>query len=211
MAQVGRISGPLLFANLERNGVDLAFRNDLQTTQLLYLDVSTGRIAVNNDAPAVELDVIDTEIRTVNLIANESNTSSIANYSIGDNDITVLSGDLNFNASEAILVPNIETEQFFITDNIISTKNADTDIELRPDGIGSVDVYNNLNVYGNLYTPSNITLEGTITFGDALAQDTVDFNSDVNSDIVPDARNTYDLGSASKRWNGRLTSLSSRA
>ena len=31
MAQVGRISGPLLTANLERNGIDLAFRNNLDT------------------------------------------------------------------------------------------------------------------------------------------------------------------------------------
>lgn len=39
---VGRISGPLLAKNLLRDGVDLAFETDL-----LYLDVATGRIGIN--------------------------------------------------------------------------------------------------------------------------------------------------------------------
>jgi hypothetical protein len=39
---VGRISGPLLSKNLLRDGVDLAFETDL-----LYLDVTTGRIGIN--------------------------------------------------------------------------------------------------------------------------------------------------------------------
>ena len=71
MAQVGRISGPLLQANLERNGIDLAFRNDLSTTQLLYLDVNNGKIGVNNATPTKELDVLDT-IQTTNLIGTNS-------------------------------------------------------------------------------------------------------------------------------------------
>ncbi len=32
MSQVGRISGPLLTANLERNGNEFAFRNTFGTT-----------------------------------------------------------------------------------------------------------------------------------------------------------------------------------
>ena len=60
MAQVGRISGPLLTENLLRNGNNLAFRNDLDTTQLLYLDVVEGRLAVNHNAPNYELDVAGT-------------------------------------------------------------------------------------------------------------------------------------------------------
>ena len=49
---LGRISGPLLKANLLREGVDLAFETDL-----LYLDVNTLRIGIKSDAPAYELDV----------------------------------------------------------------------------------------------------------------------------------------------------------
>jgi hypothetical protein len=42
---VGRISGPLLAKNLLRDGVNLAFE-----TNLLYLDVTTGRIGINTSS-----------------------------------------------------------------------------------------------------------------------------------------------------------------
>ena len=49
---IGRISGPMLKPNLERQGVDLAFETDL-----LYLDVTNGRIGIKNSSPTVALDV----------------------------------------------------------------------------------------------------------------------------------------------------------
>jgi len=49
---IGRISGPMLKPNLERQGVDLAFETDL-----LYLDVTNGRIGIKNSAPTAALDV----------------------------------------------------------------------------------------------------------------------------------------------------------
>ena len=52
---IGRISGPLLKANLLRNGVDLAFE-----TNLLYLDVNNSRVGINNATPQYDLDVTGT-------------------------------------------------------------------------------------------------------------------------------------------------------
>ena len=52
---IGRISGPLLKANLLREGVNLAFENDL-----LYLDVNNNRIGINNATPQYDLDVVGT-------------------------------------------------------------------------------------------------------------------------------------------------------
>ena len=49
---VGRISGPLLKANLLRQGVDLAFETDL-----LYLDVNNSRIGIKTSTPSAELDI----------------------------------------------------------------------------------------------------------------------------------------------------------
>ena len=48
---IGRISGPLLKANLVRNGVDLTFRNGATDPDILYVDVNNARIGVNNSAP----------------------------------------------------------------------------------------------------------------------------------------------------------------
>ena len=49
----------------------------------------------------------------------------------------------------------------------------------------------------NMYVSGNVVLGGTITIGDTT-NDSVIFNADLSSSIIPDATNTYDLGSTSK-------------
>jgi len=44
------------------------------------------------------------------------------------------------------------------------------------------------------------TFNGNVTLGDSN-NDTVSFSADVNTDILPSANNTYDLGSSSEVWN----------
>ena len=50
---------------------------------------------------------------------------------------------------------------------------------------------------GSAYISGNVVLGGTITIGDNAA-DSVIFNADLSSSIIPDATNIYDLGSTSK-------------
>ncbi len=141
MSQVGRISGPLLQANLERNGVDLAFRNDLSTTQLLYLDVTNNKIGVNNPTPSRDLDVLGTT-QTTNLISTTSlNTPG---YEVTGSTFRVLLGDLNLASSNAIVMANMETDQIRISDNIISTINTDSNIDLRPVPYALVEIQQGL-------------------------------------------------------------------
>ena len=52
---------------------------------------------------------------------------------------------------------------------------------------------------GNININGNITASGTINLGDN-ASDNVVFNADVNSDIIPNTDNTFDLGSSGSRW-----------
>ena len=51
---LGRISGPLLNANLTRNGVDLDFRNEASDTPLLFFDVSASKIGIKKDEKGKE-------------------------------------------------------------------------------------------------------------------------------------------------------------
>ena len=44
-----------------------------------------------------------------------------------------------------------------------------------------------------------VDLEGSLTIGNADS-DAVIFNAEIDSDFIPDDDNTYDLGSASKKW-----------
>ena len=64
---------------------------------------------------------------------------------------------------------------------------------------GAATLSSDLSVGGNLTVAGNATISGNLTFGDADT-DTVSFVADVNSNILPDVTNTYDLGSSSKKW-----------
>ena len=214
MAQVGRISGSLLEANLLRQGIangtqaNLSFKNNAGDQSLLKIDVTNGRIGVDVEAPANEVQVSQT-IQTVNLIGD---TAGVANYTISNNNINVDSGTIYLNAGEHIQLSNLETEQFYITDNYISTNNTNTNIDLVPNGTGTVEVQSNLNIYGALHSTNNITLEGNIIFGDTgddstALTDTVTFDADINSDIVPNETDTYELGSIQKNWDNIDTIL----
>ena len=203
MAQVGRISGPLLTANLERNGIDLAFRNTLDQTQLLYIDVNTGKIGINRNAPLVELN-IEGDSRSTNYISTTS--SNIANFTVSNNNIDINSGNIFLNASSAIVLSNLETAQFYATDNTIGTNSGDTNMQFDPNGTGTVESFGNVNVTGNIHATGNITADGSLTFGDG-AEDNVVFNADVNSSLIPDTTNTYSLGSPTKRWSTLVSGL----
>jgi len=56
LADLGRISGPMLKANLERLGVDLVFENQFGDNNL-YLDVNSRRLGINTNAMPRELTV----------------------------------------------------------------------------------------------------------------------------------------------------------
>ena len=52
---------------------------------------------------------------------------------------------------------------------------------------------------GNTTCAGNLTVDGSVTLGDANS-DNVTFNADVNSNILPNANNTYNLGSSGQKW-----------
>jgi hypothetical protein len=71
-------------------------------------------------------------------------------------------------------------------------------------GVGilkSATIGENLQVHGNIHANGNITAEGgTLTFGDADT-DTVVFEADVGSDLIPNTDSTYDLGNTTHRFS----------
>jgi hypothetical protein len=218
--QNGRIGGGVLRDNLLRQGVDLAFERNL-----LYLKVSPeiqgnigtpefddgdpnysspgGRgsisrgIGINTDAPSDALTIAGT-FGTNNLINNVAN---IANFTIDDSRIVALGGDgfINFNAANNIFATAIATNDLKIDFNTISTTTPNTNIEIRPNGNGNLNIQSNWNITGDLHATGDITFGGSLTLGND-DQDNVSFAADVNSDLVPDQTNTSKLGSVSKQW-----------
>lgn len=192
-AELGRISGPLLSANLLRDGVDLAFETDL-----LYLNVNNKRIGIKTDTPTRGLQVLG-DSQTANLLVDTLITTPVFEINSAET-ITWYSGNINITASNYVFADNIRTDSLNIQNNIISTVVENDSIEIRPNGTGTVEFFSNVNITGNLYTPYDITLDGNLTFGSDNS-DNVAFLADIDSDVIPNLDNTYSLGSNSKRWS----------
>lgn len=205
---VGRISGPLLKNNLVRNGIDLAFETDL-----LYLDVTNSRIGVNTSAPTTSLDVNGTtRTRFLRVQATEPSNSGILDVGdlhFTDNSITSDTNTIRFEASAGeatVYHANLQIDDFQISGNTISTTTTNTNIEIQPDGLGSVNIVGNTNITGNLdvtgniSATGNISLDGNIIIGDNAANDTITVNARIDSNLIPKTDATYDLGSASYIW-----------
>ena len=195
---IGRISGPLLKANLLREGVNLAFETDL-----LYLDVNNMRIGVNTTTPTHDLQVNGTT-RTVYL---ETDNLEVGDITISGNTVDSATGILNlsgFNNSAIVYQNKLKIDFVTIDGNIISTNEPNKNLEVRPDGTGTVEIYADTTVHGNLHATGNITADGNIVVGNEDT-DNITFNADIASDIIPDVTETKDLGSLDKRWNNVYT------
>ena len=90
----------------------------------------------------------------------------------------------------------IETGDFRLSGNTIETLTQNFVVD---SATNIVNINANTNITGNLDVTGNFTLGGNITIGDADT-DSVEFASDVNSDILSNVDNTFDLGTTSKRW-----------
>ena len=76
--QTGRIGGGVLKDNLERQGVNLNFKNTSSDIPLLHLDVNSQRIGINSAAPTDAL-MLTTPIRSTNLVSTYNNIAISTN------------------------------------------------------------------------------------------------------------------------------------
>ena len=83
---IGRISGAMLKANLERLGTDLAFETDL-----LYLDVVNDRIGINTNSPSASLQIDNVTINNSQI----RSTSGALDLGSSPSDITIGGGGQN--------------------------------------------------------------------------------------------------------------------
>jgi len=208
LAQLGRISGKLLTANLERNGVDLTFRSGELDPDLLYLDVNGMRIGINAAPPNTDLEV-NGYTRVSNDFLVTGTDATIDNIVIGTNGVfSTVVGGINivpvgpdaYVQYSRVLTPELEIET-----NYIQVTSTNQNLELDAAGTGKIDVLSstdiagNLQVNGNIGATGDVQLNGQFFIGDSPL-DTVTVNPDFQQGLVTGASNTYDLGSPSKRW-----------
>ena len=76
---IGRISGAMLKANLERLGNDIAFETDS-----LYIDVTNDRIGINTASPtkSLQVDNITLEGRSIRAVGGDLNLGAVEDITI---------------------------------------------------------------------------------------------------------------------------------
>ena len=191
MAEIGKISGPLLEDNLQRSGVDLAIDTDL-----LYFDTANRRIGLSNIAPIAALAAANA--RSINLQVDTQLT--VNNLNLYTNTIQYPIGNLVLSSGSVVYAPNWKTNSDLnVGNNTIGIFNGDEDLNINPRGTGNVTVNSNVLVDGSVHATGDITFDGDITFGSDNT-DSLSIRADITTDIRPDIIDTYSFGTSSNRW-----------
>lgn len=208
---LGRIGGQLLSDNLLFQGQDIQFDTDL-----LYLDVVNKRIAINNyGASPFELFVgsaaSDQKLLTSDLIVDGVTTTN--------NGWTIQTNNIQQPATGTLYIRPVQTtdpiiytngvgdDKINIFDRLLVAKNINENINISPTSTLTT-VTNDLRVQGTsglTYVTGSVLVDGDylagsqINFGDQGA-DLLDFNSEINSDLVPKLTDTWGISNSSEKW-----------
>ena len=159
---VGRISGPNLEPNLVREGVDLAFETDL-----VYLDVTSGRVGFNTDTPSRDVEVSgilkSTEFQTDKI--------TIEDVLIEDSVIKRTSpGDLEIKGSSVadnVSIPRVSIP--YVDSNVNITQNLTVDLESTLEGAVTV---NAVATFTDTTNSSSLTTGSVVVEGGAAVAKT---------------------------------------
>ena len=167
---------------------------------------STNRITIDGDG--------STTTHALGFTATEANSTvyvggviqdvydgSDGSYNISGTNITFQSA-MPTGTQAVVISTSTASVQHLVSDNLdnsqdfaVNTNDFVVDVTNGRVGIGTASPSQALDVVGNIHASGNIVAGGNIELGDADS-DTVTFNADVASDIIPSASNTHDLGSS---------------
>jgi len=216
VAQLGRISGKLLKADLVRHGIDLKFRNGPTDPDILYLDVNNNRVGINTSSPQFDLDV-DSQIFVRDSSIVQGTEAIIDNLVFRtDGSVTTEPGPIEIaptGPGAYVNLGRVLTTDFEIKDNYIRALNSNANIEIfAEDPSALVELSSSTQIDGNLAVTGNINLDGNLTkygniyvgndlfVADGVADDKVTINADFSQNLLPGDNNQYDLGRSDKKW-----------
>jgi len=178
---IGRISGPMLYNNLERQGVDLAIEGNI-----VYVDVTNRRLGANTTTPNADLQVVGTaNLANISITANTI-SSDTGKVSFGSNANVYISGGFNNYVLSTDGAGNLKWSQVSDLDqnwgelnfsgNTISIITTDGNLQLQANGTGSVVSLDNFHapnlISGNVnavYVNANLRGQTVVTTGNVTA------------------------------------------
>ena len=147
---IGRITGPMLYGNLERQGVDLAIDGNL-----VYADVTNRRVGINTSSPQYALDVLG--------------NAHIGNLYVQGNQLTSDTGIINFGLPANISLAGGTPYDVLYTDGNGNLAFANLNVISGLDAFTGNNIILGSNTAG--YMVSNaVTLTTNTTVTDGLAQ-----------------------------------------
>ena len=186
-------------AQIDGAGITIYSANGDKT---LTWDNSNSRMAFSHDLFAPNLNVSGNLNVTGDVVYDEVTGRNINISGVGT--ITQLN----------LTSLSVSTGSTF-TGNIDANGNLDVDGHTELDDVsvgsaltvtGNIDANRDVDIAGNVLVGGALTVTGTTTFnggtltlGDADT-DNVVFGGDVDSNVIPDDDNTFDLGTSAKRW-----------
>jgi hypothetical protein len=217
VAQLGRISGPLLTDNLVRDGINLSFRNQSLDPDLLFLEVTDMKVGINTDSPLYTLDV-DADTHATNaLITNRAVFTDVVFQPTSN--VTTISGPINImptGPDPVAIFDRLGTADLslnpliYFDGNTIQSYN-NTNIVFNPHNTGTIELQTNTEIIGNnsinpaLTVSGNVGIDGNlftatnITIGDSPL-DIVVIQTGLIQDLNPGVGFSPNIGSESKRW-----------
>ena len=146
---IGRITGPMLFSNLERQGVNLAIDGNL-----VYADVTGRYVGINNSNPGFDLDVPGNVRLATLTILNDTITSNTGSIKLGSTANIKITGGTQYD----VLYTDGSGNLAFGNLNVISGM----------DGFTGNNISLGTNTYGNL--SNAIVFSESTTLTDAIAE-----------------------------------------
>lgn len=159
-----------------------------------YTRTDTANEIANGNV--VDADLFDAEYNAIEGAFNATTGHSHDGSSAEGSPITKVGPAQNLIVS-AVKVEAKTSNTLDLGSNAVRFKDAYLSGDLDVDG--TLDVASNVAIGGNLTVTGAATINGNLTFGDSAA-DSVAFGADINSSIIPNLDNTYDLGSTTKEW-----------
>jgi Concanavalin A-like lectin/glucanases superfamily len=210
-AELRSISSANIYGNqgAKADGADVK----LQLMAHNFAYIGTGADLTNNDTAVIQANEV-IEVNGGNVYYNSVDQSGnfrvgeffsvdfetgAVTFAAGNFDVSSLAG-INFTdgANTTIVDPTqVTTGNLTLAGNTLTSSTGN--ITIDPSGNDDIILNADVNITGNLDVGGNITLAGNIQIGDTTL-DTVTVVADFTSNLIPDADQTYDLGSSAKQW-----------